>query len=105
MTTSSQITNVSLYVHPERVEEELAALGIGAEVALTPNEVAPFDQMHYYGNEAVGRAAALLGLGADSCVLDIGSGFGSRRATSLTISTAARWQSRCRERCTRPPFG
>jgi sarcosine/dimethylglycine N-methyltransferase len=76
MSTPGPIANVLLYLHPQRVEEELAALGLGAEAALTPNQVASFDQMHYYGNEAVGRASALLGLGPDSRVLDVGSGFG-----------------------------
>jgi sarcosine/dimethylglycine N-methyltransferase len=75
MTTLSPLRNVPLYVHPERVEEELAALGLGAELAITPDQVAPFDQMHYSGNEAVRRAAGLLGLEADSRVLDVGSGF------------------------------
>ena len=89
MSTSNTIEAVPLYVNPERVEEELAALGIGAEDALTPDKIAPFDQLHYHGTETVRLAAALLGLGPKSHVLDIGSGFGGP-ARHLAHSTGCR---------------
>jgi hypothetical protein len=40
---SSRISSVPLYLHPERVEEELAAIGLGSEAELTVDQVAPFD--------------------------------------------------------------
>jgi cyclopropane fatty-acyl-phospholipid synthase-like methyltransferase len=76
MNTSSRISSVPLYLHPERVEEELAAKGLGPEAELTVDQVAPFDQMHYYGNISVAGAVGRLGLGPGSRVIDIGSGFG-----------------------------
>jgi cyclopropane fatty-acyl-phospholipid synthase-like methyltransferase len=76
MKTSSSISSVPLYSHPERVEEELAARGLGPEAELTIDQVAPFDQMHYYGNISVAEAVARLGLVPGSRVIDIGSGFG-----------------------------
>ena len=63
-------------MHPERVEEELAARGLGPEAELTVDQVAAFDQMHYYGNVSVAGAVGRLGLGPGSRVIDIGSGFG-----------------------------
>jgi len=42
---SSRISSVPLYLHPERVEEELAAIGLGPEAELTVDQVAPFDQI------------------------------------------------------------
>lgn len=73
---SSHISSVPLYLHPERVEEELAAIGLGPEAELTVDQVAPFDQMHYYGNISVAGAVGRLGLVPGSRVVDIGSGFG-----------------------------
>jgi cyclopropane fatty-acyl-phospholipid synthase-like methyltransferase len=76
MNTSSRISSVPLYLHPERVEEELAAKALGPEAELTVDQVAPFDQMHYYGNISVAGAVGRLGLRPGSRVIDIGSGFG-----------------------------
>lgn len=65
-----------LYVNVERINNELAALDIGNDEALTPAQLFPFDQYHYHGTEAVNAAAHLLGLGPTSHVLDVGSGLG-----------------------------
>src|SRR2546423_7570361 len=69
MNTSSRISSVPLYLHPERVEEELAAKALGPEAELTVDQVAPFDQMHYYGNISVAGAVGRLGLRPGSRVI------------------------------------
>jgi hypothetical protein len=65
-----------LYVDVERIDNELAALGIGVDEALTPAQLFPFDQYHYHVTDAVHAAVHLLGLGPASHVLDVGSGLG-----------------------------
>ena len=70
------IESMPLYVNVDRINHELAALGIGNDEALTPAQLFPFDQYHYHGTDAVHAAAYLLGLGPTSQVLDVGSGLG-----------------------------
>jgi sarcosine/dimethylglycine N-methyltransferase len=70
------IKSMPLYVNVERIHHELAALGIGDDEALTPEQFFPFDQYHYHGIDAVQAAAHQLGLGPTSHVLDVGSGLG-----------------------------
>jgi cyclopropane fatty-acyl-phospholipid synthase-like methyltransferase len=93
---SSRISSVPLYLHHERVEEELAAIGLGPEAELTVDQVALFDQMHYYGNISVAGAVGRLGLVPGSRVVDIGSGFGGpARYLAQNIGclvTAIEWQ-------------
>jgi hypothetical protein len=57
------IESMPLYVNVDRINNELAALGIGVDEALTPAQLFPFDQYHYHGTDAVHAAAHLLGLG------------------------------------------
>ena len=70
------IESMPLYVNVDRINNELAALGIGVDEALTPAQLFPFDQYHYHGTDAVHAAAHLLGLGPTSHVLDVGAGLG-----------------------------
>ena len=70
------IESMPLYVNVDRINNELAALGIGVDEALTPAQLFPFDQYHYHGTDAVHAAAHLLGLGSTSHVLDVGAGLG-----------------------------
>ena len=70
------IESMPLYVHVDRINNELAARGIGVDEALTPAQLFPFDQYHYHGTDAVHAAAHLLGLGPTSHVLDVGAGLG-----------------------------
>ena len=70
------IESMPLYVHVDRINNELAALGIGVDETLTPTQLFPFDQYHYHGTDAVHAAAHLLGLGPTSHVLDVGAGLG-----------------------------
>jgi cyclopropane fatty-acyl-phospholipid synthase-like methyltransferase len=70
------IESMPLYVNVDRINNELAALGIGVDEALTPAQLFPFDQYHYHGTDAVHAAAHLLGLGPTSHILDVGAGLG-----------------------------
>jgi SAM-dependent methyltransferase len=70
------IESMPLYVNVDRIDNELAALGFGADEALTPVQLFPFDQYHYHGTDAVHAAVHLLGLDPASHVLDVGSGLG-----------------------------
>jgi sarcosine/dimethylglycine N-methyltransferase len=76
MQEQNPIESMPLYVNVGRIHNELAALGIGADEALTPAHVFPFDQYHFHGTDAVQVAADLVGLGAASRVLGVGSGLG-----------------------------
>ena len=71
-----RITSMPLYVDVHRIHNELAELGITADQPLTPDQLFPFDQFHYYGIDAVRAGAGIIGLGRDSRVLDVGSGLG-----------------------------
>ena len=70
------IESMPLYMNVDRIHNELTALGIGVDEALTPAQLFPFDQYHYHGTDAVHAAAHLLGLGPTSHVLDVGAGLG-----------------------------
>ena len=65
-----------LYFNLRRVYNELAEAGIGPGQPFAPEQLFPFDQIHYHGTEAVRQAATMLGLRRDSRVLEIGSGLG-----------------------------
>jgi cyclopropane fatty-acyl-phospholipid synthase-like methyltransferase len=71
-----QIKSMPLYVDLQRIDNELAALGIGPDQPLSADQLYPFDQLHYHGTDAVRAAAGMIGLGRDSRVLEIGSGLG-----------------------------
>ena len=68
--------SMKLYDRVERIHHELRALGIADDAPLTVAQLVPFDQYHYHGTEAVDLAAARLGLGPHSRVLDVGAGIG-----------------------------
>lgn len=65
-----------LYVNIHRIYNELAEAGIATAAPLTPEQLFPFDQIHYHGTDAVREAAEALELTTDSRVLEIGSGLG-----------------------------
>ena len=70
------IRSMPLYVDVRRVLTELAALGIGPDQPLTPDQLYPFDQFHYHGTDAVRAAVGAIGLGRQSQVLEVGAGLG-----------------------------
>ncbi|MGH6875385.1 MAG: SAM-dependent methyltransferase, partial [Aestuariivirgaceae bacterium] len=67
---------MKLYDQVERINNELAALGLGADAALNVEDLTAFDQYHYLGTSAVDQAIEALGIVATSRVLEIGSGIG-----------------------------
>jgi len=67
---------MKLYRQVERVFNELAALGVGADDPIDPDQLARFDQYHYLGTEAVDEAVRRLRLARDMDVLDVGAGLG-----------------------------
>jgi cyclopropane fatty-acyl-phospholipid synthase-like methyltransferase len=76
MSDPTTISSMPLYTHLERVEKALAALGIGRDDAIRPEQLFAIDQWHYHGTDAIRAAADVLRLGPASRVLDIGSGIG-----------------------------
>ena len=67
---------MKLYSQVERIHAELSAEGYGPDDALPIEVLTRYDQLHYFGTEAVDHAIAAAGIGAGSLVLDIGSGLG-----------------------------
>ena len=73
---SDDIKSMKLYTAVDRIHADLAALGFDREAPLSVAELNRFDQLHYFGTEAVEEAVCVCGIAADARVLDIGSGFG-----------------------------
>lgn len=78
--------SMKLYSDVHRIYNNLSALGIGPEDALSAADLSPFDQYHYHGTEAVDLASGRLGARAGMRLLDIGSGIGgpARHIASTT---------------------
>jgi cyclopropane fatty-acyl-phospholipid synthase-like methyltransferase len=72
----SDIKKMKLYRHPERVYDDLKAVGYKEDGRLKAEDVAPFDQYHYLGTEAVDDAIEALEIGPKTRIIDIGSGLG-----------------------------
>ncbi len=72
------IKTMKLYSHFERVDREIAEMGIaeGGKRALTAEDIFAFDHMNYYGTDAVQNAIKTCEITESSKVLDIGSGLG-----------------------------
>jgi cyclopropane fatty-acyl-phospholipid synthase-like methyltransferase len=68
------ISSMPLYATIQRVRNELNELR--AAETLSPEQLYPFDQIHYRGIDAVRDAAAALQLTASDRVLDVGAGIG-----------------------------
>lgn len=71
-----KLESMGLYRNIDRVEADLAALGVGPDDAVRVDQLTSFDQFHYEGTAAVDDSAVALRLGPGSRVLDIGSGLG-----------------------------
>lgn len=76
MSGDDAIGGMPLYTHLDRIARGLAAAGIGPNDPIPPERLFALDQWHYHGTDAVAGAAAQLGLGPASRVLEIGSGVG-----------------------------
>jgi len=75
-TSAAFMKTMKLYDQVERIDNELNALGLGADAPLKVEDLTAFDQYHYLGTSAVDHAIEALGIGASSRVLEIGSGIG-----------------------------
>jgi cyclopropane fatty-acyl-phospholipid synthase-like methyltransferase len=73
---SVAIESVPLYTELERIDKGLAALGIGPNDRIRPEQLFALDQWHYHGTDAIRAAAEVLRLGPASRVLDVGAGIG-----------------------------
>ncbi len=74
--SEAKLESMGLYRNIDRVDADLAALGVGPDDPVRVDQLTSFDQFHYEGTAAVDDAALALGLGPASRVLDIGSGLG-----------------------------
>ena len=74
MPEQNAIKSMPLYVDVERINNELAALGIGVDAALTPAQLFPFDQYHYHGTDTVHAAACGLDAPTDADAPGCGGG-------------------------------
>jgi sarcosine/dimethylglycine N-methyltransferase len=72
----TDIKSMKLYTHVERIDNELAELGLGPEDELTVAQLSAFDQLHYHGTEALDGALQMPGATAGQHWLEIGSGIG-----------------------------
>ena len=70
------IESMKLYSRVDRIYDDLAHVGIGANDPLTVTDLLPFDQYHYFGASAVDEAIRELAIGAAERLLDVGSGLG-----------------------------
>ena len=73
---AKDIKTMKLYQSPDRIFNELKALGIADDAALNVEQLVPFDQYHYLGTDAVDEAIDSLSLVSQSRVLEVGSGIG-----------------------------
>ena len=83
------IKSMKLYSQVERIYNDLRAAGFSDDDPLTVADLSAFDQYHYFGTRAVDDAIERLGIGADSRVLEVGSGIGGP-ARHLTERTGCR---------------
>jgi len=73
---AKDIKTMKLYHSPDRIFNELKALGIADDAPLSVEQLVPFDQYHYLGTDAVDEAIDSLSLVSQSRVLEVGSGIG-----------------------------
>ncbi len=84
----TDIKSMKLYRHVERIYRELGELGKTIEDPLNVYELAPFDQLHYHGTDALDVALAMLGIDQQQNWLEIGSGLGGPARYLATCSEA-----------------
>jgi SAM-dependent methyltransferase len=73
---SDAIKSMKLYSQVERIHNDLASVGVGRTDPVTVDVLAQFDQLHYFGTQAVDDAIAVLEPVEGARILDIGAGFG-----------------------------
>ena len=70
------IKSMKLYNHVDRIYNELKELGKNDSEPLLVDELTDFDQLHYYGTEAIDFSINKIGIDSNMTILEIGSGIG-----------------------------
>ncbi|MAV47716.1 MAG: class I SAM-dependent methyltransferase [Alphaproteobacteria bacterium TMED89] len=70
------VKDMKLYAQANSILADLAALGFPGDAALSVEDLARFDQLHYHGVESVQAGIDLLGINAAAEVLEVGAGWG-----------------------------
>ena len=76
MERNSNIKSMKLYNHVDRIYNELKELGKNDSEPLLVEELTDFDQLHYYGTEAIDFSINKIGIDSNMTILEIGSGIG-----------------------------
>ena len=76
MSNVKNIKTMKLYRHPERIYNELNAIGYKRDIPLKVEDISLLDQYHYLGTDAVDDAILSLNIDSENRVVDIGSGIG-----------------------------
>jgi len=76
MVNNLEIKSMKLYNHVDRIFNELREIGKDGSQSLLVQELSNFDQLHYYGTEAVDFAIKKLCINSNMSILEIGSGIG-----------------------------
>lgn len=74
--TDKTIKSMMLYPKPQRIFDDLAALGFGRDAPLPVQQVNTLDQLHYHGTEALDVAIDRCAITATHRILEVGSGWG-----------------------------
>lgn len=74
--SETAIKSMQLYSHVDRIYNDLKELGVSATEPLSVDMLVPYDQLHYFGTDAVDEAIDYAKVNHDSRVLDVGSGLG-----------------------------
>ena len=72
----SDIKSMKLYNNVDRILNELHELGKKDSDSLIVEELSKFDQLHYYGTQAVDYSINAMKIDSSMTILDIGSGIG-----------------------------
>ena len=67
---------MKLYNHVDRIYNVLKELGKNDSEPLLVDELTNFDQLHYYGTEALDFSINKIGIDSNMTILEIGSGIG-----------------------------
>ncbi|MEM9141261.1 MAG: methyltransferase domain-containing protein, partial [Pseudomonadota bacterium] len=70
------IKSMKLYNSVERIHRDLESVGVGPDDPVTVDLLSRFDQLHYFGTDAVDEAIHTLNAGPSDRILDIGAGYG-----------------------------
>ena len=76
MQNNLNIKSMKLYNHVDRIYNELKELGKNNKEPLLVDELTNFDQLHYYGTEAIDFSINKIGIDSNMTILEIGSGIG-----------------------------